>query len=400
MIKNFILNISSVKHISYSISSVLFNALTVFVIASRCSVEDLAVYGVVKAFFSIFEFSHLGTRFGMDLVIPQSDDNDFKKNIRSSVSLFSLLVSLLFLLLFFFENKSVDIFFFLVGLVLINFVSTSRFYYRSSGEILIFIRLSFYLSAILPFVVSVSTLLFNMKGFLYSHFVVGLFLLYICKEFIFFKLNYFKYSLILNLFKKGFVLSVITFVAVSMNTMERIILKNIFNEIDLGYYTFIFTLVSLFYVAPSAINDLYMSKIFNSKKTDLSQIALFKNLKINLFITICTLIIAFLLLDYFINLFFIKYSKIIDLIKIALFSVIPLSILAVLQNYLLGLGKDKIVVLVNVVIFILYFSLVFLLKKMLNIQMLIIVKVIVYFLYLIILSFLVLHSQKLRVSVK
>ena len=105
---------SNYLHILQNVFFQVFNVGFVLILTSSVSVKELAIYGIAKSLFAFLEYSHLGSRFGLDIVLSGRNKSEADNYTRLTASI-SFWVSLLFLTIITSYYQNLSIFIFLLG---------------------------------------------------------------------------------------------------------------------------------------------------------------------------------------------------------------------------------------------------------------------------------------------
>jgi O-antigen/teichoic acid export membrane protein len=325
-------------HISQNLLATLLNVLLIFMLTKYCSVEEFGLYTFLKSVSSILDYSHLGTRYGLDTELINNKDkaDHWVESVNSLVVLFG---GGIVLFLFIFYNQLYHVLFILSG-YLFSIITTRRLVYRASGNEILFVKFSI-LQNIVPLIVQILCLLLMSFKFLALAYFLSIFVIFIfTKQYsaiLRFKLIDFK--TIAYLIYKGKVLFIFTGVAFIFNGFDRIILSNYLEDKLLGYYGFIFTLIAMISIVPMSISELVMSKLLDRSNTDRWRI-LIKSIKIFSLVSLCTMVLIFISLSFVLFNFFPDYVSLEFEIFLSLICVLPVVLQQPLQLYLISLNDE------------------------------------------------------------
>ena len=347
---------SNYLHILQNVFFQVFNVGFVLILTSSVSVKELAIYGIAKSLFAFLEYSHLGSRFGLDIVLSGRNKSEADNYTRLTASI-SFWVSLFFLTIITSYYQNLSIFIFLLGSVFYYQFNIYRLSNRAQGNNSLFVKQSILINYIPVLFQILGLLMYGFKGLFWGFLFSGMFLYFTKKGDILkhlspnIKIKDFKY---LFLSGKSFLITNISFMAVTV--MDRIFIEIVAGPQIAGYYTFIFIFISLLSVVPNAITELLLAKFFNINRSNSSSIKLLKKSSFTLFFTtIASILMVFFVMDFFIISFFPKYIEIIEEIKVALLYVIPASLISVFQYYIISYMKDRSIIKINVITLIFFY---------------------------------------------
>lgn len=343
-------------HIAQTVLFQLLNIGFIFVLTAKLSVEEMAVYGVAKSLLAFIEYSHLGTRFGLDIILPLST---YQRAFRytSGVLSITFFINVLLCFIFGFYYDNVFIVLFLISSPFYNIYNINRLSNRAIGNTSLFIKQSILLNYI-PVVLQIIALLtIGFNGIAIALIISYLGLLFFIKKetnFISFqKINFIDF---LYLQKKGvpFLVSNLAFIAVTV--LDRIFIERYAGNTIAGYYTFVFIFVSFLLVVPNAITELMMAKVFQATNDKKNLYNLFtRSFLILFFIGITSCLFVFFMADFIVGTFFVKYISIISDLKLGLLYVIPTSLISVFQYILIANKKDKNIIIINIITFLFFY---------------------------------------------
>lgn len=368
-------------HVLQNLFATLLNVILIFLLTKYFSVSEFGLFAFLKSLSSILDYSHLGTRYGLDTELINN-----KKNADLWIDSVSSLVVLvgggivLFLLVFY--NQLYEVLF-LLGGYLLSIITARKLVFRALGNENMFVKLSS-IQNIFPLIVQVlCVFLASFKVFAWSYFLsILVIFVYMNQYLAFFKLKLIDLKTILHLIYYGRVLFILTLVAFMFNGFDRIILSNYLEDKTLGYYSFVFILSAMISIIPMSISEIVMSKLLDRSNTDRLSV-LFKTSKINISFSFLTILLLFFSLSFILCNFFPQYIHLKNEIIISLVIVLPLGLLQPLQLYLISLNDHKYLIYSSLIFGILFLaSLVFFsMHGFCSLKFLILMKVIYFFLY-------------------
>ncbi len=333
----------------------------ILLITSTVTVKELGIYGVAKSLFSLLEYSHLGSRFGLDLVLSGRNKSHINYYTRLTASI-SFWVSLVFLILVTLYYQNTLIFLFLLGSVFYNQFNIYRLSNRARGNTTLFVKQSILINYI-PVIFQISGLImFGFEGLFWAVLFSGFFLYFTKKGDIlkFLSINI-KIKDFLYLFLNGRALLITNISFIAVTVLDRVFIENFYGPLIAGYYTFIFIFISFLSVIPNSITELFYAKFFDLKRNNTESFRLIKKSSFILFIiSAISILIVLFSANFFIGTFFPKYIDIIGEIKFALLYVIPTSLISVFQYYIISFKKNRSIILINVIAFVIFYSIFFL----------------------------------------
>ena len=354
----------SYLHIVQTVLFQLLNVGFIFILAAKLSVEEMAVYGVAKSLLAFIEYSHLGTRFGLDIILPLST---YERSFRYTTGVLNItfFINVLLCLFFGLYYSNIFIILFLISSPFYNIYNINRLSNRAIGNTPLFIKQSILLNYVPVLLQILSLLIIGFNGISIALIISYSALLFFSKKetnFICFrKINF---SDILYLHKKGmpFLVSNLSFIAVTV--LDRIFIERYAGDTIAGYYTFVFIFLSFLLVIPNAITELMMSKVFEAIGNKKILYNLFKqSFLVIFFIGIISCLFVFFITDFIVELFFVKYVAITSTLKLGLLYVVPASLISVFQYILIANKKKKNIIIINIITFLFFYILLFILFK-------------------------------------
>lgn len=360
---------------------------------------DSALFGKIslgKSIFQSYEFSHLGTRFGLDRVLPHTKSLKKKSYLFASSFYFTLFCSLIFSLawvLFDIKNVYFYSFFFIAGLF--SSLSTLyRVFYRTYTDKSVFISISFWI-LIFPILSQILAIYFwGLTGLLYSNFLTYLIVFIFCsiKYRISLKISIksFKYYL-KKIFSIGFFLflsSIISFLAL---VGDRFIIAKYWGFSLVGDYS----VIMFFFVAFTTLSTSYTELIMNKIILNRDPSYIIKQVKVVFILSIIFTIVAIPILPFFIEFLIPKYMHLVFLMQLILLGGIIYSVMPILNYYLHAIDKRKELLAINVVSTLIYFiGLFIVLNNFHDLKYLIYLKIFSFFLILAMTSYYFFKSKK------
>lgn len=333
--------------ISYGIQAI--NIVFNWICIQYLTTSALGNLTIAKLWMQVFDYSHLGTRFSMDRLIPVDKSN---KTTLLSISIYiTSIVSLFILAICWFLNKTnIYIITYAIAGLVIALSNVFKAYYRANEELdkmfLIVLCLNLIpLSIITP-------LLYIFKNdkviYLYGLIHIVILLLFIIRGNIFhikqislqeFKKNY------SSIFSLSSVLLINSLVVFTLMSIDRIFIDHKLGKEVLGEYSVILFVFSALMMIPSVLVELIYPRIV--KNTVTTRRLLY--VRETLFVFIPTAI-AVVITNYVINFFIIRftnYGYLSEYIHIILYGVIPYAFTGILFHVINSLDKKWLILLVN-----------------------------------------------------
>ncbi|MDR2221536.1 MAG: oligosaccharide flippase family protein [Flavobacteriaceae bacterium] len=345
-----------IKYIGIGYVGVILNVILSIVLMNFFDSKSFGKITLGKSIFQSYEFSHFGTRFGLDRVLPHTESLRRKSFIFSASFYFCLLTSLilsLFWIVYDVENIYFYSFFFLGGF-LSGLTTLYRVFYRSEEDKTVFISISIWL-LIFPIATQIiAVYFFGMKGLLYSNFITYLIGFIVC--FVKYKINLvISYSIFKKylgkIFSIGFFLFLSSIISFLSLIGDRFIIAKYWGFSSLGDYGVVMFFFTAFTTLSVSYTELIMNKIILNPGFNY----LSKQLLIIFGLSLLFVLVSFPILPYFIDYFVPKYSHLISLMKEILIGGIIYSVLPILNYYLHAKDKRRELLIVNVVSSLIYF---------------------------------------------
>lgn len=368
-------------------------------LASKASPSEMGLYGIVRSLFSLLEFSHLGSRFGLDIVLPNESNkinNRFSLTVISLSLWISLLLSIVLTVLYL--NFYISIYLFAsIFYYLCNNVRLSN---RGYGNTDTFVKQSILIN-ILP--IASQIIFYFILGFpgIFYGFVFGSSALFYFNKIDF--ISIIKFKIIKDDFfllqKKGMSLFITSLLLMTVVTLDRIFVSNYLGKEFTGFFTFISLFISSFSILPNSLSELLISSVVsNANDSKKVRDILVKNSLIIGILTFIAIIACFFILGYVVSILFPKYLVILPELKLSLLFVLPAGLVSLLQYYLIANNGNKEILFINIVSFFVYYIFLFVILNYSAITnklfYLIVNKVIYSFLYFILIALFVFKKYK------
>ncbi len=344
-----------IKYIVITYLSTLLNVILNMLLMSMLSVFDFGRVSLGKSMYQSFEYSHLGVRYGLDRLLPHSDETDRNMFFTSAV-IFTFCSSFLFTLFWFFYGYSNFDFYcyFCVSGVLYSVFTIYKVYYRAFEDKRKFVGCSFWIMIFPISVQLIGLYLGDIKGFLISMLIGHIISITVCLKYYDVTLVRNKYFLIKSckkLFSVGYLLFISSMVSFFSVIGDRFFIADYWGVDAVGIYAVIMFFFSALTIFSTGYAELIMNQIMLQPKFR----NIIKHLFILILINIILVLITYFILPYFINSFLLKYSDYIELIILISMGVIPYGILPILNSYHHAIDKRKVLLAIQLICNTLYF---------------------------------------------
>jgi O-antigen/teichoic acid export membrane protein len=333
---------------------------------------DSHIYGKVslgKSILHFFDISHLGTRYGLDRLLPETrlrSEKVASEIFSAGFILNAFFSALLVIFWFFYEIKDVIFYcsFYISGF-LYALITSYRIFFRAGNNKKTFIELTFISTFLISTAQLVAFLIFGINGYLISS-IVSYFIVYIIvsKRYkIVVKVSLKRFIVITKtLFDKGWLLFISALISYLAIFGDRFFIAKYAGLTHVADFSVVMFFFSIFSIFATTYTDMIMNKIvcFKSIKFVLKEsVQLF-------FLSACIAFLLYFFLPLFIDLVMPKYLRIIPYVNIILLFAIPYAILPVVNYYLQALDKRKQLLTTNIISTVVYFFLLLfvLIKKM------------------------------------
>lgn len=394
-------NIFFYKYLFLNYVGVILNVALNILTIKYLSVMDLGKVALGKTIFQSFDYSHFGIRFGLDRLLPTINNQKLKSEFLSVAYISVLLSSIVLILIWLLYSQSDHIFylsFSLAGLIY-ALLMTYRIYYRADENKSNFLIISLLVN-LLPIALQIIGLIIWGKWGLVLSGIFGYFVSFIIVKWRFevvIKLKWRRSLLIIrNLQKKGFILFISAVFSFFSSVGDRIIIEKFWGLRILAVYSVVLFVFSVFSIFSLSYTEMIMNKIVKKKSL---KFVLSHSLKI-MIITFILILLSINSLPYFVNLLIPKYNIYSRQMINVLIGAIPYSCLPILNHYLHALDKRRVLLSINIVCTIAYFiGLIHVLQGKVNLDNLIFLKNLIYFLILIITLSLALFYSKMHQNI-
>jgi O-antigen/teichoic acid export membrane protein len=335
----------------------MFSVLVYLVMIKVLSPTDLGVFNYGRAIYQLMGSGSLGTRLGLDRVLPTASDRSAKVYLNVSITFYLLMVTIIFVVISFFLTAINQLFIlsgaiYVISLIIITYARATK-NYSKLYKIFVF-------SGFLPFLGVLLGLCFgnNLVIVIEMYFLFHLVLLFIC--WLFFRnilsVNIIirKWRLIGKLLKIGFPLYLNSFVTLLAFTSDRLVIKNLIGYDFLGIYSIVLLFPTFLFVIPNAISQIFAPNItINARNPEIGRLLFSYCLFISVLLCISVLV-AYILVPYVVQIFFSKYQYLISEIRLALGIVLPYGISSVLTYYFLSIDRRWRILFINIFVYIIY----------------------------------------------
>lgn len=332
-----------------------------FVLMSRLTTYNFGVYSFSKTLSQYMDFSNLGTRYAMDRYVPICAEQKAKLILHNTIFV-TFLISLVTLVIYFsfglIDNLSV--FLFVLAGVFFALTNVYCVYKRDRSDFLYMIIINFVSISIPILFSSVAVFYSGNINYISVLFCVGqlVVFLFILKTQRITKLMYVRPRLFLTSFrfllKTGFPLFLASLVTMLGMTVDRLLVKFFCGYNILGTYSIILYIFSFMLVLPNVLGQVFLPNIIKSvTNNDFSYIM--KSIIFVLLILFPLFIIVFLCVPFVIESFVPKYSIYSYDMCLASLVVLPYSLMFPFIAALNALDKRKIILVINIFSFLLYF---------------------------------------------
>lgn len=348
---------SQLIHVSQNYLTQILNIVFILLLTSKVTPEQLGLYGVVRSLFGLLEYSHLGSRFGLDIAVPKANQ-EIGKRYSKVVLQVGLIISVVAAGLFSSIYQSKEVYYYLGGGVLFYLGNNVRLFYRANGDVSRFIRKSLYQNIIPATLQLLGLLFFGFEGVFVGFLIASVSIVWLNKQSLKSILDdrIFKKADFWELQDKGKALLATSLLGLSVTVLDRLIVERFFGLEFTGFFTLIGLCVSSFAILPNSISELAISSIVkNSGNLKKSKAILKKNIGMVTIGTLLLVVASFFLIEPAVELFFDQYRLIIPELKLSLLSVLPIGASFIFQYYLVALGKNRQIVLINVFAFAIYY---------------------------------------------
>ena len=346
---------NSFLHIFQNYFTQFLNILFIYLLTANLSIEKVGLYGLCRSILAILEFSNLGTRFGLDFVLPfkKESTNQYSKSTLSLNFWISILIVIIVSLIY----RDFDLSIFLIGGVFFLIFNLVRLINRAKGNTVIFIKQSFLHNSVPLLFQILGLFVYGFRGVVIGFLVGSILNLFISKANFFDFISYKpKPNLVLNLIRRGRGLFILSFLTIAVVSIDRIFIDYFYGSEFTGLYTFLTLILSSFAILPNSITELAINKIVkNVKNVKNSNYILLLNSLIISSTSLLLFGILYFLMNYILTILFPDYLIIENEIKIALIYILPFGLLGILQYNLIAQKKHNVVIFSNIFGAVLYY---------------------------------------------
>ena len=340
----------TILYILMSYGTTLLNvALNILLIRMFTSAQ-LGRVSLGKSIFQSFEFSHIGIRFGLDRILPHCKGENERNVIFTTAFLFSVISSLVFCLFWFlYDIANILLYFpFIISGLLYTFVTLYKIYYRAFENKNTFLYISFWIIFFPNLLQLLGLLLFDFYGYIVAHLVSYMFAwtiayYYFNIRFVFNKTDVFRICKLL--FSKGYLLFFSTLVSYLATTGDRFLIEKYWGIELLGVYSVVMFFFSALTLFANSYTEMIMSKIILLKSFRF----ILKHMIFIIIFSVCIVVLAYLLVPYFIQWFIPQYVQYISLVRLVLLGTLPFSVLPILNYYLHAIDKRIFQLFINII---------------------------------------------------
>lgn len=346
---------NSFLHIFQNYFTQFLNILFIYLLTANLSIEEVGLYGLCRSILAILEFSNLGTRFGLDFVLPFLNKNS-NQYTNSTLSL-NFWISFIVILIIPFFYKNFNILIYGIGSMFFLTFNLVRLVNRAKGNTTIFIKQSFLHNSVPLLFQILGLFVYGFRGVVIGFLLGSIFNLFISKVNFFDFISYKpKPNVILNLISKGRGLFILSFLTIAVVSIDRIFIDYFYGPKFNGLYTFLTLVLSSFAILPNSITELAINKIVkNVKNVKNSNYILLLNSLVISSTSLILLAILYFLMNYILTILFPDYLLIENEIKIALIYILPFGLLGILQYNLIAQKKHNVVIFSNILGAVLYY---------------------------------------------
>jgi len=314
------------------------------------SLENLGQVSLAKVYFQFMDYLHLGTRFTMDRYLPTSNIDD-SKLILNFTLLLSLLTSFIFIvIIYIFMDANWIIMMFMISGFVFAQGTIYKAYYRAKGKIkdMIYVVL---LTTMLPLVVQLIAIIFYdfvtfLFSFFFSYVISFLLLIYKFKLITFISLSSFilKFK---ELYKASALLFINSLTVFLSFSVDKILVEHFKGVELLGEYSIILFVFATLLIIPGSLAELVFPKIIKNVIAS-KKIIHFKETAFIFLPTLLSVIVANILMDYFISTFT-NYSYLLDYLHLITWSILPYAFISIMYHTLNALDLRKAIVNINLI---------------------------------------------------
>ena len=254
----------------------ILNLLSVFVLMQQTDVSFLGVYGIARALFGLLEYSHLGTRFGIDLGFSVSERKKRERMLDASYKIILLVgypLSLFFLFQYEF-GASFQVYLLTIPLMLV--VNAYRLSLRAANEIDSYLHISFVYNLMLYLGGFILICLGNIDIYFggLSVLMLGLFFYLFISGKIYISFSRLNLKLLKKLIFSGLPLFLFGLAILLLLNLERYFYVNEeFLELQ-AQLTIYLMFIGLMSVVPNAIIEIVQTRLLKLDKSDSESVSL------------------------------------------------------------------------------------------------------------------------------
>ncbi|MGI8464312.1 hypothetical protein [Pectobacterium punjabense] len=379
-------------------SNILLNVLMMRML----SPSELGLLSLAKILFQSAEYSHLGSRFALDRMLPSSDKFESLALLNSAIFFCTIFgLGYIFVCYLYFGNESIYILFSIAGLffVLANFfkvysrAKSNYFHLNVVTTVLVFF----------PILIQIIQLISGgYHGFVHSFFygyLISFVFIILLNRGLLLKIDPKKFFLVYKnkLAKPGFLLLISSFISFMAMTFDRIIVGVFFSLDFLGYYSILLFFISLYLIMPAVISELALPDIMKFSNGNNIFVVIKKYAIVTFLSSIFISIGVFCLFDLIINIIDPKYVFLKNEVFLALLILIPYTFTPFVIHYFNAIDKQFFLMIINLLAFIIYISFLLLYINFysdVNLLGLVFIKVLYFFIQFLLLALFIFISRK------
>jgi O-antigen/teichoic acid export membrane protein len=284
------------------IATVCLHLIIQLFAATSLTKSDFGQFALGKSIYQVYDHSHLGTRFSMDRLLPNSMRKEGLKYLfvcQLIIYLVSFIFSILWLILGY--RDLIMILFIVAGFGYAS-INTFKVYVRGKGHYDSYLKLTLIIDVLITLISLIALVFGGLTGFAiafaFSNIICFIFL---NSNFLlpFLKLNLFSniqeiQGFTTKIFQKGGVLFFNVVILYFVGSADRLVIAHFYDFETLGNYSFITLFFSLLVIIPSTFIEIQVKSLMkNSNSKYFTKFGL-----ITLFVTIGCTVIALIILPF------------------------------------------------------------------------------------------------------
>ena len=333
----------------------ILNVVLNIVLIRSLSLENLGQITLAKVYFQFMDFMHLGSRFTLDRFVPTANEENGKKLtvFAMTISFFTSFI-FLFIVYFFMTSNTIVLIFMISGFIFAQ-GTIYKAYFRAkekTKEMIQVVLITMFFPLVAQ-VVAISFFNFNIYliSFISSYVAGFLILVYHFKL-----IKIMPLSVLLNhiktLYKATGLLFMTSLVVFFSSAIDKILLEHYRGSAILGEYSIILFVFATLMVIPGTLAELVFPKIIK-KVIATKRIIYFKEMAFIFFPTLLAVIVANLVMNFFISKFT-DYSYLLPYLHLISWGVLPYAFVSIMYNTLNALDKRKTILLINSFVLMIY----------------------------------------------